>query len=51
MSIADPAIEVFWQERVEGIFEALAITAVLGKVAIEAGHFGGDAPLSSRWMK
>lgn len=51
MCITDPAIEVFWQECVECIFEAFAVTAILGEVAIEAGHFGGDAPLESQWMK
>jgi hypothetical protein len=47
MSIANSAIEVFWQECVESIFEVLTVPAVLGEVTIEAGHFGGDAPLSS----
>ena len=51
MCVSNSAIEVLWQERVECILEAFAVTAVLSKVAIETGHFGGDAPLETRWMK
>lgn len=45
MSITDAAVEVFGQECIEGILDVFAFMAVLGKVAIKAGHFGGDAPL------
>jgi len=45
MSVTDPAIEVLGQECIECILESFAATTVLGKVAIKAGHFGGDAPL------
>lgn len=51
MGITNPAIEVLWQEFVECVFEAFATTAVLGEVAIETGHLGGDAPLEGLWLK
>lgn len=51
MGITDPAIEVFGQKCVECVFETLAIAAVLSKVAIEAGHFGGDAPLEESMVE